>query len=283
MKLLAPDYRGFLISMKISNLSIGSLIAVVLGDENTPSYRGGPKIVELFNLVGFNEEYWDLSKKGLFGARKDFTKRKLEEINGTNKLVFLIELLVDDRQTQKSDEVAKKLNNILKHDKYHLIKNKEGIYKLSGFNLPEDAMVKPVFELIEKEIIGHILASKYAVWVAVAWITSKPIATALYRQHQKGVNIRIIVNDDEITNSKGIAFENTQIEYYKIQQQNGAFNNLMHHKFCIIDFKKVITGSFNWTIKASFNNENITVIEQKEQAEKFADEFIKLIKDFQRS
>ncbi|NNH01486.1 phospholipase D-like domain-containing protein [Acinetobacter sp. ANC 5414] len=269
--------------MKISNLSIGSLIAVVLGDDNTPSSRGGPKIVELFNLVGFNEEYWDLSKKGLFGARKDFTKRKLEEINGTNKLVFLIELLVDDRQTQKSDEVAKKLNNILKHDKYHLIKNKEGIYKLSGFNLPEDAMVKPVFELIEKEIIGHILASKYAVWVAVAWITSKPIATALYRQHQKGVNIRIIVNDDEITNSKGITFENTQIEYYKIQQQNGAFNNLMHHKFCIIDFKKVITGSFNWTIKASFNNENITVIEQKEQAEKFADEFIKLIKDFQRS
>ncbi|MGN0935860.1 phospholipase D-like domain-containing protein [Acinetobacter amyesii] len=56
----------------------------------------------------------------------------------------------------------------------------------------------------------------------------------------------------------------------------------MHHKFCIIDLKKVITGSFNWTVKASFNNENIAVIEQREQAEKFADEFIKLIEDLPR-
>lgn len=56
----------------------------------------------------------------------------------------------------------------------------------------------------------------------------------------------------------------------------------MHHKFCIIDLKKVITGSFNWTNKANFNNENISVIEQREQGEAYAQEFLKLIKDIER-
>ena len=29
------------------------------------------------------------------------------------------------------------------------------------------------------------------------------------------------------------------------------FENIMHHKFCVIDLKKVIHGSYNWSIKAS--------------------------------
>lgn len=51
----------------------------------------------------------------------------------------------------------------------------------------------------------------------------------------------------------------------------------MHHKFCIIDLKKVITGSFNWTEKANFNFENIKIIESREKAEDFASRFIQII------
>ena len=174
------------------------------------------------------------------------------------------------------------LNNILKHDHYELIKNLDGIYKISGADSLENISVTPVFEDIEKQVIEQIYSAKYSVWVAVAWITSLPIAKALFRQHQKGINIRIVVNDDELTNTNGIKIEKSKIEYYKISPKNGNYNNLMHHKFCVIDLKKVITGSFNWTVKASFNNENIAVIEQREQAEKYADEFVKLIKDIER-
>jgi phosphatidylserine/phosphatidylglycerophosphate/cardiolipin synthase-like enzyme len=85
-----------------------------------------------------------------------------------------------------------------------LYKNENEIYKIGGKSIQEDLQLKPVFEKIEKEIIEHIKTSKYSVWVAVAWITSKPIAEALYRQHQKGGNIRIIVNDDSLTESRGI-------------------------------------------------------------------------------
>lgn len=37
----------------------------------------------------------------------------------------------------------------------------------------------------------------------------------------------------------------------------------MHHKFCIIDQKIVITGSYNWTKQARNNEENITVIKDE--------------------
>lgn len=267
--------------MQISDLSLNELTTVILR-EFSSERRSGSDIVKLFNYLGFSDDYWELNKKGEFGSRRDFTNKKLAEINGTFKLISLIEILVDDRQTQNPDEIACELNKILKHDGLLLYKNENEIYKIGGKSIQEDLQLKPVFEKIEKEIIEHIKTSKYSVWVAVAWITSKPIAEALYRQHQKGGNIRIIVNDDSLTESKGIRFEKSEIEYYKVSPKNGNFNNLMHHKFCVIDFKKVITGSFNWTVKASFNNENITVIEQKDQAEKYADEFIKLIKDLPR-
>lgn len=268
--------------MKISDLSIIAIVPIILGVENTPSYRSGPRIVELFNIVGFLDDYWVLNSKGLFGARKDFVKNKLLEINGKKQLKELIETIVDVRQNQDPDETVFKLNDILKYDKYKLVKNSSDIYKISDADLSDDISVKPVFDSIETEIINHILSSKFSIWAAVAWITSRPIASALYKQYKKGVNVRIVVNDDDLTKNKGIAFENTDIEYYKLSPKNGNFNNLMHHKFCVIDFKKVITGSFNWTVKASFNNENITVIEQKDQAEKYTEEFVKLIKDLPR-
>ena len=50
----------------------------------------------------------------------------------------------------------------------------------------------------------------------------------------------------------------------------------MHHKFCVIDLKKVIHGSYNWTTKAQYNNETITISEGRYLAEKFAKEFIKI-------
>ena len=52
----------------------------------------------------------------------------------------------------------------------------------------------------------------------------------------------------------------------------------MHNKFCVIDLAIVINGSYNWTKKAKFNKENITVDNSRELAEKFAAEFLVLKK-----
>jgi phosphatidylserine/phosphatidylglycerophosphate/cardiolipin synthase-like enzyme len=47
----------------------------------------------------------------------------------------------------------------------------------------------------------------------------------------------------------------------------------MHNKFCIIDSETVINGSYNWTKKANFNKENITIDKDRGLAKRFANEF----------
>ena len=57
---------------------------------------------------------------------------------------------------------------------------------------------------------------------------------------------------------------------------NNKFNKLMHNKFCVIDLEKVIHGSYNWTNKAQYNNETISIIDNRLEAKKFAEQFLKI-------
>lgn len=55
----------------------------------------------------------------------------------------------------------------------------------------------------------------------------------------------------------------------------------MHNKYCIIDEKILITGSYNWTIKATtLNRENILIIEDEATAKAYKDNFDLMWNDF---
>lgn len=48
----------------------------------------------------------------------------------------------------------------------------------------------------------------------------------------------------------------------------------MHHKFMVVDRKRVWTGSYNWTRSAErYNRENLVSIDDRKVASKFAREF----------
>jgi len=128
------------------------------------------------------------------------------------------------------------------------------------------------FENIQQRIIEEIVKAEFSIWVAVAWFTDRDIAVKLYQKKKQGLNIEIIVIDDEI-NKKITFYEHLNV--HKIRPFD-KYQNIMHHKFCVIDLKKVIHGSYNWSLKAQYNKETVSIIENKAQAEKFAREFIKL-------
>ncbi|UZJ63204.1 phospholipase D-like domain-containing protein [Sphingobacterium sp. KU25419] len=56
----------------------------------------------------------------------------------------------------------------------------------------------------------------------------------------------------------------------------GPYKYIMHNKFCVIDLKTVIHGSYNYTNKANFNNESISIETSRQIAEQYASQFIKL-------
>lgn len=132
------------------------------------------------------------------------------------------------------------------------------------------------FDDIKKIIIDSINNSILSIEIAIAWLTNDDIIQSLRQKLNNSVSIRIILNDDP-TNADSIR----KLSDYKIPLKKcppgGLYNNnIMHNKFCIFDNSTIITGSYNWTNSANYNNENIVIITNQDLANKFLLQFNKL-------
>lgn len=122
-------------------------------------------------------------------------------------------------------------------------------------------MIESHFENIDKVISQILLRSVNSIDIASAWFTHTGLMKIIENQAAiNSVKIRIIISDDPF-NSRFYP------EYYKLIKAGIEFfvhknknqQVLMHNKFAVIDSSTVITGSFNWTISAATNLENIVV------------------------
>lgn len=112
---------------------------------------------------------------------------------------------------------------------------------------------------IQNVIQQELFAAKHSIKICVAWFTNDLLFQPLLMKLNAGVDVEIILNEDKtnLSNSNKVDFE-------KFVQSGGHlyWNNtkkLLHHKFCIIDNRVVISGSYNWTNKAEYNHEDVTV------------------------
>ena len=152
-------------------------------------------------------------------------------------------------------------------------------HRLMGNDCPDELSQEAHFEEIQETILTHLNNAQYCVWVAVAWFTDKRLFEELKKLRIRGVNVQVIIINDENNSNAGLQFEQ-YFETYRINKFGKYKSNIMHHKFCIIDLKTVIHGSFNWSVNAQYNNEQITVTHGRLNAEKFADQFITLKNEF---
>jgi len=133
------------------------------------------------------------------------------------------------------------------------------------------------FQNIRVHLKDELQNSSSSIYVAVAWLTDKQLFNILCRKAKEGVNVQLIVVDDEINRSCSINYCDLECAGGKLFLVEKTSGVLMHHKFCVIDENVVITGSYNWSIKATGNHENITVIKDDSQlAHSFIDEFKKI-------
>lgn len=129
-------------------------------------------------------------------------------------------------------------------------------------------------------IYNEIEKSKFSINAALAWFTDPELLKLLLnKKTQDKVDISIILFNDDI---------NKILDNLNLLGDSIRFSNLlkidylMHHKFCIIDNLKVITGSYNWTVKARrYNKENIVSIEDNKIVTEFSSEFESLLKNSQ--
>lgn len=155
-----------------------------------------------------------------------------------------------------------------------IVSENEDVSKLVNSYLNEDILkCNAYFSGIQDVIVRQILNAKESLKIAMAWFTNPVIFDSLLKACRKGIEVTLLINNDLINNRpNGLPF-NKLI-------QNGAqlyiaeSPSLIHHKFCIIDEKVVIDGSYNWTVLAEKNNdENIVVIENGKVINDFVSAF----------
>lgn len=135
-----------------------------------------------------------------------------------------------------------------------------------------DNNTEVVFENIEQRILKEIEEAHYAIFVSVAWFTNKRLFKALLEKAKANCYVSIIIQLDDINSQSGINYEEIKIgrsECFIISKDT----ELLHDKFCVIDFRKVITGSYNWTYKASHNSENVIVLNDPSVATQYITRF----------
>jgi len=92
------------------------------------------------------------------------------------------------------------------------------------------------------------------------------------KKKQNKVDVKLVIDDEYYNKILNLSNEN-------VNQINAKkdYKGLMHNKFCIIDNKKIITGSTNPTENGfNINNNNIIIIESVYLSENYMEEFDEL-------
>lgn len=134
---------------------------------------------------------------------------------------------------------------------------------------------KPYFQNIQSVIGEYIKKAEKNIYVSVAWMTDQVLFNYLCERARKNVEVAVIIFDDSI---------NERLDFSKLENFGGRIykvgEKLMHNKFCVIDEKILITGSYNWTYSAAQGDreENIIIIDDGEElAEQYIEQFKNII------
>jgi hypothetical protein len=125
-------------------------------------------------------------------------------------------------------------------------------------------------------IINKLSTAQNKVLVAVAWFTDTVLFNKLLELQEKGILIEVIITKHQ--------FNTESRNNYQLIEEKGFFaelgsdDQLMHMKFCVIDYDTVISGSANWSNRAfTVNNEEITIVTGNTQrTNDFIEEFDRL-------
>lgn len=145
-------------------------------------------------------------------------------------------------------------------------------------------MIKHYNSRIRNIIQKELFAARHTIKICMAWFTDDLLFQPLLLKLKTGVKVAIISNRDR-TNCGNT----NSVDFRLFEQCGGALywnetNRLLHHKFCIIDGRVVISGSYNWTNKAEFNHEDITVYtDEYTTVARFETMFEKLLQEYSKS
>lgn len=113
----------------------------------------------------------------------------------------------------------------------------------------------------------EISKAQNSIYVQAYGMTSKPIVRELIRAKQRGLRVAVLLDS---SNTHDHASKMQELIDAGIEVKIDKVSGIAHNKVMIIDKKKVITGSFNFTNAAdNINAENVMLIEDTKIADTY--------------
>jgi hypothetical protein len=111
---------------------------------------------------------------------------------------------------------------------------------------------------IKQRIIAEIQKANQNIFLAMAFFSDRDIANAIIAAKNRNLNIDIILSSNAQNETVKQMLKDSNISIHAFE--TGDERGMMHHKFCLIDNRISINGSYNYSYNASNNNvENIQV------------------------
>ena len=126
---------------------------------------------------------------------------------------------------------------------------------------------------IKETILKTIISSEETIDVTAFTFTSGDIAEALYNAKERGVKIRLVIDQRQDKRHYPV-LEFLKEEGFDLQFLKGNIGGSMNNTFAIFDGKLLVTGSYNWTeYSEKFNYENAIFIDASDVIGKYKKEF----------
>ncbi len=131
---------------------------------------------------------------------------------------------------------------------------------------------------IENVLIKYISEAEKEILIAVAWFTNRNLFYHLLRAARRGLKVKLLTLYDRINVTGDLDFQMI-VDFGGELYLSSSSKPILHNKYCIIDGKYVITGSYNFTYFAeNVNSENIVVITSQEIVSRYTDNFAGLLR-----
>lgn len=214
---------------------------------------------------------------------------------------WLVDALEDTKLDNKERAELRNLVPLLSIEESRFVRNKA--FSLAKEEVRQDpSLTLPVFKWLEKvvktidaadnpttvessvhfspgdecrrKIVDLCHGARHSIDICVFTISDDTLSDAIFKAHQRGVNVRVITDNDK---SNDLGSDVDELSQKGVPVRMDRTDNHMHHKFAVFDQTTLLNGSFNWTRSASrYNQENILVIGDVRVLERFNQEFDRL-------
>jgi phosphatidylserine/phosphatidylglycerophosphate/cardiolipin synthase-like enzyme len=129
---------------------------------------------------------------------------------------------------------------------------------------PEDGTLQHILDAVNQ--------AQESIFFMAYSFTSGELSSALIERASSGVTVQGVLDKDQYRSNSGTEFDNLLNAGISVELDGNP--RLMHHKVIIIDQQVVITGSYNFSNNAEYNNdENTLIIHNQNIAAEYLTEF----------